>query len=345
MLQAAWQDANTSYLKGQLRRPLIMLADSGSRLGWWEPLTRTIHVSVDHMIDSHWIEVELTLRHEMAHQVVTEIFGAHHAPPHGELFRRAHRMLGIDHSPHLDRPSSPREDKVISRVQKLMNLARSHNRNEAQAAMAAANRLLLKYNIEIHDTQSPPDLTYCWVGRPLRRIPLENKILSGILQDHFFVQTIWVGTRDMRTTRPARILELVGRRHNIDIARYVHEYLGRTLDNLWKAYQKGLSAGPQKRTARRDYRLGLLLGFREHLASQQKRHKEEGLIWWGDPGIDELMDRRYPSRSRLGGGSYRLSEAHKVGVKDGRSIRIRKGLSDEAPVERGRMIGSKETKR
>ena len=52
-------------------------------------------------------------------------------------------------------PAKPSEEhrKVGDRIARLLALAESPNVHEAEAAMAAAQRLLLKYNIELRDAR------------------------------------------------------------------------------------------------------------------------------------------------------------------------------------------------
>ena len=44
--------------------------------------------------------------------------------------------------------------------------------------------------------------THAWIGRATGRVSLEQKILSGILQEHFFVCGIWVETLKLQKEKP-----------------------------------------------------------------------------------------------------------------------------------------------
>ena len=93
-----WRSLNHDKLAGHLNEPTFQLHEGRGRLGLWDPLTRTISISADHALEDTWAEVELTIQHEMAHQIVSEIFDTPDAAPHGELFHRACRMYVLSRS-------------------------------------------------------------------------------------------------------------------------------------------------------------------------------------------------------------------------------------------------------
>jgi hypothetical protein len=338
-LATEWRSLNRRHLEEALEPPQFALSAARSRFGSWNSETRTLSIGLEHILRSPWIEVQLTLRHEMAHQVVDELFRADGAPAHGELFRRACRMLDLDESPRLARERPPGEARVIDRVRKLLNLAGSPNVNEAKAAAAAANRLLLKHNLAAAEAEDESDYTYRWLGPVLGRISLDRKLIAAILQDHFFIQAIWVHTVEPMSQKRGRMLEILGQPHNLDIAEYVHDYLLATLERLWAGYRVGHAPLKRPGSQRNSFRVGALQGFREHLAAQKTEVEEqEGLIWLGDPGLDELLDRRYPRRGGFRASSYAIGDAHSAGVEAGRQIRVRPAMSGDSQTNRGRRL-------
>jgi len=305
--------------------PSIELSDSRRRLGGWNAATRTLTISTYHLMADVWLEVEETLRHEMAHQIVSELFVAHDAPPHGALFERACQMLDLVESPRLDRAADPASERVLRRIRKLLSLATSDNPNEAQSAAAMANRMLLEHNLT-PEVAAGSDCAYRWIGTPVGRISAERKLLAALCRDFLFVRTIWIQTRRAHDERPVYVLELDGRPHNLEIAEYTHDFLAETVDRLWSTYRLTLEPH-ERRAARNSYRVGLLTGFREHLEGDRRRAAEAGLVWLGDAAAAELLERRYPSRRTIGGGRYRVGSAYDSGVERGRRIRVSKAVS------------------
>jgi len=327
-LHREWDAVNRSRLGGRLRPPQILIDDSQTHDGAWNARSRCLSLSLNHILRSVWVEVALTLRHEMAHQVVDELLGSRGERPHGMLFREACAMLDLELSPRLSADPPPEERRILERIRKLMNLAQSPYPEEAQAAMAAANRLLLRHNLRLNDAEQTPRYSIRWLGEPVGRIPLERKLLSCILQDFFFVRCIWIATEEMSTGRSVSLLEIMGRGHNLDIAEYVHDYLLKTLDRLWKEYQGEHARMAAPRAYRNDFRVGALQGFRQHLEVEQQASREMGLVWLGDARLKSLFEERHPERRRCGGGSYHIGSAHADGQQAGLAIRIRSGIGE-----------------
>ncbi|MBN1945287.1 MAG: DUF2786 domain-containing protein [Bradymonadales bacterium] len=334
-LHREWDAINTRYLAGRLKRPQILLDQAAGRDGSWNRTTRCLTISLPHVLRSLWAQVALTLRHEVAHQVVDELFGGAQASQHGPLFGRACRLLDLEGSPDLVRPPSAADQRVLERIRKLMNLAQSDNPHEAQLAMAAANRLLLRHNLEATEAVRSSPYVYRWFGKPVGQIPLERKLLSGILQDFFFVRNIWIQTTEMSTGRPVYLLEVLGMSHNVEIARYVHGYLTDTLDRLWNQYRTQQGPINRPKAMRNSYRVGVLQGFRQHLEAERESCRQEGLIWLGDASLKELFDQRHPVRDQCRSGTYLGGSANEDGQKAGRSLRIRSALVEPPASCRG----------
>ena len=330
-LARRWALVNQHDLQGRLKPPVFALHDGKARLGTWFAQTRTLSLSAAHIARSTWIEINETLRHEMAHQVVSELFTTTDSSPHGSLFQRACKMLHIEGSPRLDCGFDPDTERILRRVQKLMNLSSSDNPHEARAAAAAANRLLLTYNLEI-DQFGCDDYGYRWLGPPAGRVPTERKLLASILQEYYFVRCIWIRTTLSSTGKPASMLEVLGRHANLDIAEYVHSALLGHLDALWQRFRQESSP---PRAARRSFRVGVLMGFRETLGRVRQSCAEQGLIWVGDPGVGDFFRRRYPRISKLSGGGYYDGNAHQAGKAAGKAIRIRSGVAGDAGERKG----------
>lgn len=339
-LRETWCQINRTDLQGRLREPLFVLDDAATRLGRYEATTRTLGVSVDHIVAAPiWRDVERTVRHEMAHQVVIELFGATGTAAHGEAFRRACRLLRIDDEGAVGAARTPEELRVLDKIRKLLALAGSPNQHEAEVAMATASRLLLRHNLSLADTTTPHDYAARTLGGPTARVGLDLKLVATILQEHFFVSCIWLASFAPISGKSAKMLEIMGRPHNLELAAYAHDFLLATVDRLWESYRATLPIGRAGQATRNAYRAGVLLGFREHLDGQRTSHREEGLVWVGDPGLGDFFARRYPRTRTLGASTYRPGEAHEHGRADGRKVRIRPGIGGAPATSRGRLLG------
>src|SRR3954471_25086782 len=217
----SWEDMNGALFRFQLARPAIELTDSSSRLGRWHGGLRVIELARSLLVDHGWGVLIEVLKHEMAHQYVDEILGQPDDSMHGAEFRRVCEERGIDASaagiPRTGNAQSV-EQHLLERIAKLLALAESPNEHEAQAAMSAAQRLMLKYNIDLAISGRQPAHTVRHLGEPTGRVHEAQRILAGILGDHFFVQTIWVPVWRALEGKRGSVLEICGSKANLELA-------------------------------------------------------------------------------------------------------------------------------
>src|SRR6187551_3850566 len=163
-----WEDLNGALFRFQLTRPALELVDSSSRLGRWHGGLRAIEIARSLLLDHGWGVLVEVLKHEMAHQYVDEVLGQPDDAMHGAVFRQVCEERGIDSSaagvPGAAKPAA--EQHLLERIAKLLALAESSNEYEAQAAMSAAQRLMLKYNIDLAVSGLEPAYGFRHLGQP-----------------------------------------------------------------------------------------------------------------------------------------------------------------------------------
>lgn len=321
-----WEDLNGTLFRFELKRPAIELVDSTSRLGRWHGGLRVIEISRSLLLDHSWGVLVEVLKHEVAHQYVDEILGQPDDAMHGSVFRRVCQERGIDASaagiPQVS-AVNPVDQHLLSRIAKLLALAESSNEHEAQAAMSAAQRLMLKYNIDLAVSGESPAHAFRHLGAPSGRINEAQRILAGILGDHFFVQAIWVPVWRPLEGRRGSVLEICGSEANLELAEYVHSFLTVTADRLFREFRKTRAASGAKRLT---FIAGVMSGFRDRLERERKKSKAEGLVWVGDPALDGFFRKRHPrvrwTRYAVGHGS----EAYARGREAGEKIVLHRGI-------------------
>lgn len=340
-----WQQVNSGCLDGQLRPPVLTI-DTGTsqRLGHWEPQGRIIGIAEHHIWQHPWEEVVATLRHEVAHQVVDELFGGD-ARPHGERFQHACRMIGVAPAASgapstVDRSEA---DKVLSRVRKLLALAGSGNQHEAASAMATANTLLLRYNLELPAGGGRPQYGTRRVGDSAASLSLQRKLVAAILSEFFFVECIWVHTFNARRGREERILELLGSPANLDMGEYVYAFLHAAVARLWHQRRGELADG--RRTRKREFAAGVLSGLRDRLRSERRANEARGLVWVGDADLDRFLREEHPRIGKLAGAGVRRSAAHDAGRQHGKALTIHRPLGGGAPSSTPRRLTGPRSKK
>src|SRR5262245_48682747 len=126
-LREQYRLLSLSYFKGALRLPQIELVPSRARLGRWVPSTRTLELSRSLVLSKPWGVVVEVLKHEMAHQYVSEVLGEREETPHGPRFRAVCERLGIDGAaagmPKESTADEALARKVGDRIARLLALA------------------------------------------------------------------------------------------------------------------------------------------------------------------------------------------------------------------------------
>lgn len=320
-LRTAYNDINAVFFRRKLRPAAIELSDVASRLGRWVSDMRTIEIARSLVVEQPWGVVIEVLKHEMAHQYVYEVLEILDETAHGPAFREVCARVGIDAGASGMPASGERssdEARVLERIARLLALAESSNVNEAQAAMNAAQRLMLKYNLESAATQAPRAYGFRHLGKPTGRVSESERLLGAILGKHFFVEVIWVPVYRPLEGKRGSVLEVCGSQANLDMAAYVHAFLTHSADHLWREHQKAKRIRSNR--DRRTYLAGVMAGFMEKLEQQRVIHKEEGLVWLKDADLDGFYRKRHPHIHHIRLAGNQRTEAHAHGREAGRNL-------------------------
>jgi hypothetical protein len=345
-LSCEWDNAlwlhGTSERKS-MRHPLFRLGDLNGKLGSWSAAKREITISRNLVLNHPWDSVREVLLHEMAHQFRDEVLRGADEPPHGPLFHMACNKLRANPKasgsyPTLDervlRGFEDAQDKLMVKIKKLMALAESRNRHEAESAMAKAHELIAKYNMDFslrHDTEavSLSRMTSIFLGRPAMRHMLEQYHLAHLLQDFYFVRGIWVSAFVVEKKKMGRVLEISGYPENIQIASYIFECVNRYIQSQWIQYSREKKISGRQRTA---FAIGIIAGFRSKLnGSGNKYQKQIGIKALVEKS-SQLMDRyiglRYPKLVGFKRGGAAFDHAtREAGERIGRKLIISHGIT------------------
>ncbi|HEY2518101.1 MAG TPA: DUF2786 domain-containing protein [Polyangiaceae bacterium] len=340
-LVSEWHRINAAHFREALALPSIVLSSSIAQLGRWLDGPRVLELSRAMILAQPWSVVVEVLKHEMAHQYVHEALGEKSESAHGPSFRAVCARLGIDPaSSGLPRARETSRDdpaaRVIERIGRLLALAESPNVHEAEAAMAAAQRLMLKYNIDAKARPGrPAGYAFRVLGAPSGRVEESQRILAGILARHFFVEVIWIPVYRPLEGKRGSVLEVCGTFTNLDMAEYVHGFMTHSVDRLWLDHKS--AHGIHSNRDRRTFQSGVMSGFASKLSRETKKHRAEGLVWVQDADLNGYFRQRHPHvRNVRYGGSPRSDAWHK-GREAGEQLVLRKGVHTGA-VSRGRLL-------
>lgn len=336
-LSVAWHTANQAHFKQALRAPVLRLEDHARTLGTWERRSRTLTLSRPLVAQARWGQVVEVLKHEMAHQYVDEVLAVHDETAHGPAFQRVCARMGID-AAATGLPAAAEDastSKGIRRIRKLLALAESPNRHEAEAAARRAHRMLLEHDLAAVQAGEPRRYGSRELGEPSERIPAHERILAGLIARFFFVEAIWVPGYVVADGRRGRVLEITGTPENLEVAAWVHAFVTATADSLWRRYQSEVGAPGGER---RRFLSGVMSGFSEQLAAGTREAAEAGLVHVGDPGLRGWIGARYP-RLRSVRTSVVASDAWHAGRSEGRGIVLHKPIA-EGPSGKVHRLGS-----
>lgn len=325
-LRRTWLTLNVNHFRGALRMPAFSMLDARSFWARWIEGVRTIEVSRRLVLEQPWTVVVEVLKHEMAHQFVSEVLKEYEVP-HGPAFQDVCERLGIDaRASGLPQQAelTPGTERIVQRVSKLLALAQSDNQHEAEAAAAAAQRMMLKHNLERSDATELPQYGFRQLGRVTGRVTEWERRLGNLLGEHFFVDVIWVPAFRPLDGKRGSVLEVIGSQENLELAEYVHGFLSGTAERLWTQHKKAQGVSGNK--DRRVFMAGVMAGFADKLAQQAERHAAEGLVWVPEAGRSHYTRRRHPYVRNVSHGGHRKNEAFGEGRKAGREIVLHRGM-------------------
>ncbi len=323
-----------------MRLPLFSLREMKEQWGTWQREKREIALSRQLVWEFSWASVREVLLHEMAHQMADEVLSAGDEPPHGPLFQKACFLLRANprasgnYRPLDSRLSQDHseEDRLLVRVKKLLALAESPNRYEAEAAMAKAHALVAKYNLGLLEREGKRNFISAFAGRPALRHFAEDYALAHLLQDFYFVQGVWVPSYVPEKRRMGRVLEISGTLPNVKLALYVYDFVRTFIRSQWEEYNRDRALNRYRLT---DFSVGIIEGFRSKLESREESKGPaagaQALMKSGDPLLKEYLRYRYPHTGMIktGRGTYDPG-VRKDGKRVGKNLVISRGIVEGA---------------
>jgi hypothetical protein len=320
-----YDDLNQSLFGSALRAPAFELSSAAGRLGRWVGSARTLELRRALLVEHGWGVLVEVLKHEMAHQYVDEVLGVQAEGAHGPTFRGVCVERGIDpRAAGAPRAVGEGPDHLLERVAKLLALAESPNEHEAQAAMSAAQRLMLKHNLDAVLGERRAAYDFKHLGVPSGRVGESQRLLAAILAEHFFVEVIWVPVWRPLEGRRGSVLEVCGSPENLELAAYVHAFVNHTGERLFREYRATRKLSRQRERER--FLAGLMTGFRDKLEGEKKKSREQGLIWRGDGALHAFFRQRHPHIRMTRHATHTGTEAYARGREAGRRLVVHRGI-------------------
>ncbi|NRA44372.1 MAG: DUF2786 domain-containing protein [Oligoflexales bacterium] len=337
----------------------ILIRSSKSQLGGWDANVQCIFISLEFIQNHCWSKVIEVLKHEMAHQLVSEYLFESDA--HGQGFKRACKILGVAswaskasvHDDDLQTDTlasmvSEEEERMLRKAKKLLALAQSGNQFEASEAMNKAQHLYERYHLSSLKQMEKPPYGVSIIKHHKSRTELYQTMIGSILVKYFYVKVIHSQLFDAKACKEHKVIEIIGNQRHIELAEYVYWFIYNHLPRFWQDYKK--TSGKTGMRSRNQYYQGVVTGFGEQLAKSQDRRQRNNatdpeftkslqLIETEDKRLCEFMRSRYP---RLRTEGYRAQSRDKIsyeaGIKKGLSLTIHAGIKEQKNAQK-RLLG------
>lgn len=216
-------------------------------------------------------------------------------------------------------------EAIIRKIQKLLALAESDNKHEAEAAATKASELLLKYNLDMQTAQQNLDYTKEIVFEGAR-VTKETKWIEGILIDYFHIKILRHYDRRIRETT----VYFVGDKANVEVAKYVFEFLSRAYRSLWLEFKKQNNVATKYGAT---FYYGLTLGIVTKLKSQRAAvEQERGLVLVKDPALQVFFNKQFgpTMESNISLNAFKNDAVKDAAFKKGQELNIARGLNQKS---------------
>jgi hypothetical protein len=224
---------------------------------------------------------------------------------------------------------------ILEKIRKLLRLAdtsRGATENEAKVALAKAQELMTRHNIdsallrmERGEASHGFAVDKGKVDLPKTLNPADLMILS-LLQAHFNVKTI------LMPNGRGTPVDIIGSPADIDFAIYVFQYLRQTFFRCWNEFKR-VHANPDKASYYRGLRDGLNTALKEAKKRAEESYGSDERQTYGlvlvdqQAAIKQYVDEHYGKlRKRSGAGKKMHSGSYTAGESRGRTIQINRPL-------------------
>ena len=224
---------------------------------------------------------------------------------------------------------------ILEKIRKLLRLAdtsRGATESEAQLALAKAQELMTRHNIdsallrmERGESGHGFAVDKGKVDLPKTLNPADLMILS-LLQGHFNVKTI------LMPNGRGTPVDIIGSPADIDFAIYVFQYLRQTFFRCWNEFKR-VHANPDKASYYRGLRDGLNTALKEAKQRAEESYGSGERQTYGlvlvdqQAAIKQYVDEHYGKlRKRSGARRKMHSGSYTAGESKGRTIQINRPL-------------------
>jgi len=221
------------------------------------------------------------------------------------------------------------KENIISKIEKLLNLANHPNTSEYEASSATlmAQKLILQYSIEESEMgrnkEKDPFITK---SLTFSKTPIVYKFIFKVIHEATLTQTF-----TQRFQYRSTSIFFFGRKSNVEVAIHMFVFLKRTYQNIWENYQKESQSIARWKQA---YFKGITLGILSKLRDQEKLIAQKSdatctAIVRCKKEVEIELKKQYNLESSNTSSYYRDTEIQADGFKAGRNIDLHSAIENK----------------
>ena len=313
----------------KLNPPNFRISDKQqTTLGYWDEQSGFISLAEEVLKNARFEIIIHIYLHEVAHMLVSELYGIKQAREHGEAFRRACSLIGIEADTCLQSVNDRQESRIVLKIHKLLAMGSSSNHHEAELALKKASELSLKHNLSQIGREGELEYDIYLLEPIYKRVPSYMWWIFQILRDHYFVEIISHPHRHPKEGN-IQVFEMYGRTVNLELGLYVYDFLFQQGKFLWTTYKEKIGAKNNK--LERSFMTGLYSGFSDKLNTQQTDlATNSNLVWRGDPKLDAFFAKRNPYIRRSKTSLSLCENTMNQGYEQGQQMNIHPGVKSNS---------------
>jgi len=226
------------------------------------------------------------------------------------------------------------ENRIV-KIQMLLALGTSSNKNEAEAALSKAQELMLKFKLsqaQVDSFKPAEDNPMAKVSfvLPRKRRAMQDSYVLWLLNDFYSVHSVYSnGYESIRYT-------FLGRQSDVEVAEYLYHFITRFFDTQWESYCKDNPVvGAGRRKDHKSFYYGVYEGIKGVLKEGRQRVVTEmGLVPVDESkAIEQYVGEQFPRlRSATTTTTIRSTTAREAGQAAGRSFTHTRGVSSGKPT-------------
>lgn len=217
-------------------------------------------------------------------------------------------------------------DKIVDKIKKLLALANSSNENEAQLASTKAQELMMKYNLELSKIDSKDkDIKSEFIGEARKKVSYKESLVLALINEFFNVQTVSIRRRGDNGNETVH--DMIGEKHNVEIAKYVYDFLMMSFEQQFQAYKKETGC---PLSSKKSFMTGIYHGFYKKMEeTNNKIVQENALVVVKDKDVERFVFDKYKNLKKTNTKTdTRDINAFESGKEAGGKMNVRRGIND-----------------